>query len=234
MANNEIFKTVMKGYKKEDVIAYITDLSEQMQYLKDTADRKEVEITRLKKDLDEARAEIVQPDLDAIKEELRPEIEAEVTGKLRPEIETEVADKLRSEIDAELRAEYEQKLQKQLEEQAPALADDAELERKAKEYEECKGALAELMIQARQSADEIVGKAQAQFDMTKEKSASVLSQLVESFANLQQSVAGIRTEMESELDRISEHMENFEKNVAALHDDVDRTVNSISPVETEE
>lgn len=214
MAGNEIFSTVLRGYKKEEVVAYIEDMSNQLQQLKNDLDRKEVEIDRLNKELSAIQeSEAARPD-ESDHERERAAIREELLG--------------------ELEAEYEAKLAEQVaatEERIKAEQNDLEIQRKAKEYDECKDALADLMIQARKNADDIVAKANAEAQMLRAKSYAEFSQLGSSFSVLQQNVGNIRIEFRRNLDKITEQIDSFEEQLFTLQNDVDQTINSLNSKE---
>ena len=207
----EIFSTVMRGYKKEEVTSYIADLSDQLQMLKNDLDRKDIELDRLNKELDATRGTPAEPSaerIEAIREEVKAELEAEFAAKLVAK-ENELA------------------------EQREKSADISDLERKAREYDECKDTLAELMIQARKNADEIVEKAQAKANMLQAKAEMEFSQLNTSFAVLQQNVANVRGEIQISLDSVSDQVSAFEQKIADLQTDIEATI-SASHVVTDE
>lgn len=213
MAGNEIFSTVLRGYKKEEVIAYIEDMSAQLQQLKTELDKKEVELDRLNKEFNLLQESLAQPDEEAVAAEQA---------------------KIREEIENDLRAEYEAKLAQQameFEAKANEQLADSEAQRKAKEYDECKDTLAELMIQARRNADDIVAKANAEAQMLRSKSRAEFSQLGSGFSVLQQNVGNIRVEFRQNLDKITEQIDLFEEQLYALQNDVDQTISSLSTSE---
>jgi hypothetical protein len=106
------------------------------------------------------------------------------------------------------------------------------VQRKAKEYDECKDALADLMIQARKNADDIVAKAQAEASMLKVRSQAEFSQLGASFSALQQNVGNIKVDLKLKLDRISDQVDMFEEQLLALQEDVEQTIVGLSgPIE---
>ena len=202
----EIFNTVMRGYKNEEVTAYIADMSEHMQMLQNDLDRKDVELDRLNRELQESKTVVQQPDEEQI-EALRMQI--------------------REELENELRAEYDVKLaekEAELKEQAAQRQEVSELERKAKEYDECKEALAELMIQARRNADDIVEKAQAKAQMLRAKSELEFSQLRTSFTVLQQNIGNIRSQLQENMDIITDQFVCFEQKVSEIETEVEKTI----------
>lgn len=210
MAGNEIFSTVIRGYKKDEVAAYIEDLSDQLQQLKIDLDRKEVELDRITKELRSVQETTTRPDENLLADERA---------------------KIRDELEQEFRAEFEAKLAEQtalIEEKAGNKSEDSEAQRKAKEYDECKDALAELMIQARRNADDIVNKAKAEAQMLRAKSQAEFSQLGTNFSVLQQNVGNIRVEFRQNIDKISEQFDLFEEQLFALQNDVEQTVISVS------
>ncbi len=202
----EIFSTVLRGYKKEEVTSYIADLSEQMQLLKNDLDSKDVEIDRLKKELATMEEQPSVPD------------------------ETEM-EALRVQIKAELEEEYAQKLAaKEAELQAlnAEQPDVGDLERKAKEYDECKDALADLMIQARRNADDIVENAKAKAQMLQAKAEMEFAQLNTSFSLLLQNVGNVRSEIQVSLDNVSDQVAAFEQKIAEIQTEVEATIGSSS------
>lgn len=207
----EIFSTVLRGYKKEEVTSYIADLSEQMQLLKNDLDSKDVEIDRLKKELATMEDQPSVPD------------------------ETEM-EALRVQIKAELEEEYAQKLAaKEAELQAlnAEQPDVGDLERKAKEYDECKDALADLMIQARRNADDIVENAKAKAQMLQAKAEMEFAQLNTSFSLLLQNVGNVRSEIQVSLDNVSDQVAAFEQKIAEIQTEVEATIGSSSEEKSE-
>lgn len=194
MAKNEIFSTVFKGYKKEEVSVYIEEMSDQLQELKFDLDRKDVEIDRLKKEI-------------AALQESNPQMDREA-------------------IEQELRAEYEAKISN-LEAKANETADDSELEKKAKEYDECKDVLAELMIQARKNADDIVSSANEKALLVRETTISEFSKLGTDFSALQKNVGYLKDELRRNLDKIADQMDVFDEQLYSLQNDIDRMLDSL-------
>ena len=201
MAGNEIFSTAMRGYKKDEVVSYIADLSDQMQQLKYDLDRKEVEIDRLNKEIQSLQAATAEPDEQAI-------------SALREEI--------RVELESAIRAEFEKKLDEELAKRPDPVPD--ENERKAREYDACKDTLADLMIQARRNADDVVEKAKSEAQMLRAKSEAEFSQLGANFSALQQKVGSLRLDLQQNLDNISEQIDLFEEQLFGLQKDVDDTI----------
>lgn len=194
MAKNEIFSTVLRGYKKEEVSAYIEEMSDQLQELKFNLDRREVEIDRLKKELADLKESNPQLDREAIEQELRAEYEAKISN---------------------------------LEAKANETADDSELEKKAKEYDECKDVLAELMIQARKNADDIVSSANEKALLVRETTISEFSKLGTDFSALQKNVGYLKDELRRNLDKIADQMDVFDEQLYSLQNDIDRMLDSL-------
>ncbi len=213
----EIFSTVMRGYKKEEVTKYIADLSEQMQQLKSDLDAKEVLVDRLRREIAEAEAASAQPDEEQM-EALRTEVREQVMAELEADFETRLAT-AKAELEAELVA-----VRAELEESVVKDSATEELERKAREYDECKDALADLMIQARRNADDIVAKAEGKAQMLIAKSEMEFSRLRTDFALLQQTVGNLRGEMQVCLDRAADHVAAFEQKIVDLQAEVEKTI----------
>ncbi len=210
MAEKEIFNTVLRGYKKEQVSAYIEQMSDQLQDLKYDLNRKEVEIDRLNKEIASLQKNAQQIDTQALEDELRQKIEQE------------------------LRVEYEAKLSEQtarIMEEANEGSGDSDAVRKAKEYDECKDALADLMIQARRSADEIVSKANSEARLIRTKTEAEFSKLGVDFSVLQQNVGTIKGELRQSLDKIADQMDLFEERLYSIQNDVDHMLDSLSDEE---
>lgn len=208
MAGSEIFSTVLRGYKKEEVSEYIAGLSEQLEQLKQDLDRKELEIHRLSEEIKAVESAPKAPDEQQLAA-LRAEIEAEVEEKVRAEYETKLAEELAKQAESAPQAEL------------------SETERKAQEYDACRDALADLMIQARKNADEVVSKANAEAQMLRAKSEAEFVQLGAAFSVLQQSVGNIRLEFQKNLDMISEQVDAFEEKLFELQKEVEGTVGSL-------
>ncbi len=210
MAGHEIFSTVLRGYKKEQVVAYIEQMSDQLQELKYDLDRKDVEIDRLNKEIASLQENAKQVD------------------------ECQIENQLREKIEAELRAEFDAKLAEQatqIEMQATESTEDSEVLRKAKEYDECKDALADLMIQARKNADEIVSRANAEAHLIRAKTEAEFSKLGVDFTVLQQNVGNIKGELRRNLDKIADQMDLFEEQLYSIQNDVDHMLDSLSDAE---
>ncbi len=205
MANNEIFSTVMRGYKKEEVAAYIASMSEQIQMLQNERDKSAAELHRLKAEIEEL-SNASSTD-ESVNEELRTQI--------------------KEELEAQLREEYDAKLLQQkneLQTQLTSAQNNAELERKAKEYDECKDTLAELMIQARRNADEILSEAEAKAQMLRSKAEVEYSQLGANFALLQQRVNMIREELTSDVAEITDQFNVFDQKLSEIQSEVSKTM----------
>ncbi len=210
MANKEIFNTVLRGYKKEQVTAYIEQMSDQLQDLKYDLNRKEVEIDRLNKEIALLQENAQQFDNQSFEDELRQKIEQE------------------------LRIEYDKKLVEQtakIKTEANESAENPEALRKAKEYDECKDALADLMIQARKNADEIVLKANSEAHLIRTKTEAEFSKLGVDFSVLQQNVGSIKGELRQNLDKIADLLDLFEERLYSIQNNVDHMIDTITDEE---
>lgn len=210
MAEKEIFNTVLRGYKKEQVTAYIEQMNDQLQDLKYSFGRKEVEIDRLNKEITSLKKSAQKVDVQ------------------------EIEDEIRQKIEQELHAEYDAKLSEEIakiKEETSKVSEDSDAARKAKEYDECKDALAELMIQARRSADEIVLKANSEARLIRTKTEAEFSKLGVDFSVLQQNVGTIKGELRQSLDKIADQMDLFEERLYSIQNDVDHMLDSLTAEE---
>ncbi len=201
MASKEIFKTVMRGYKKEEVVSYIADMSAQIENLKADLDKKDVELDRLQDELEQLNQVSSTPDEAAV-EEIRAQIKAEMEQEYQVKLEAALAEKAQ-------KAEKEKEL--------------GDIEKKAKEYDDCKETLASLMIEARKNAEDIIAKANMQAELLRAKSEAEYAGLCSNFAVLKQNVGGIRTELQQNLEKINEHIDAFDDQLTQLQKSVDKS-----------
>ena len=202
MANGETFKTVMRGYAKDEVVAYIADLNANIKSLTEESDRKEAQIARLTEEIEALKAEPSEPS-------------EEQAASLRAEIEEELRASLQEEIEEKVRAEYEKKAAEKEGESV------AELERKVKEYDEYRASLADLMIEARKNADEVVRKAREEADAIRRKTQLELADFVSEFGVLKQNIDLTKQDIQKNLDEAAAALSVFDQRLSVIQHDID-------------
>lgn len=225
MANTEIFKTVFKGYNKEEVIAYIDGLNRQLY--------------SLRQDLEAANAQLAQAEAEnAASEEAEEELDKEaVLQSLREELIPALSDKLRSEIEAELRPQIEKDARKKVEEEMAAKYEEVaraeinnriqsqsaeiqELRRRAQLYDDNREVLAELMIKAKNDAADIIKDAEAYAQTLRNDAEQRYNLLISDYELLKSNLLSAKEIAVERLNFSLKELEEFERHFSCMDQDV--------------
>lgn len=231
MANSEIFKTVFKGYSKDEVVAYIDNLNRQnAQLQKELNDA----YARLEQMEDEQRDDLaeknrMEENLEAIrtsmaeemKEELTVQLRAGLAEELRPEIEKEMRRKVEEEMapkyEAAARSEITQRVQSQF-------GEVQELRRRAQLYDDNREVLADLMIKAKNDAAAIVQDAENHAKALREDAEQRYRLLISDYKVLKGNLLTARGEAVEKLNIALKNLDDFEKKFSCMDQDVANSV----------
>ncbi len=225
MANAEIFKTVFKGYNKEEVVAYIENLNRQL--------------TQLQKELNEAKSslEIMEQervenaelqgqaaiDETVLREELRGQVEAE----LRPILEQEI----RRAVESEMAPKYEEAVRNELQTRLQSQAEDIqELRRRAQLYDDNREVLAELMIKAKNDAAGIIKDAEEHARQLREEAEHKFRMLTTDYDLLKTNLLSAKGELIDKMEDAIKLLNEFDGEFSCMDQDVTHSMNHLNEV----
>ncbi len=227
MANVEIFKTVFKGYNKEEVIAYIENLNRQSEMLQKELDELNARVMQMEDEQQENAEEKERQVADeaalraAIAEELTPvlsqEIRAQVESELRPTLEAE----MRRKIESEMAPKYEEAARTELSQRIQSQAGELrELRRRAQLYDDNREVLAELMIKAKNDAAAIIKDAEQHAKELREDAENRYRLLISDYELLKSNLLIARAEAATKLNAALKSLDDFEKKFSCADQDV--------------
>lgn len=227
MANSEIFRTVFKGYSKEEVVAYIDQMNRQMVQLQDELSmainrlqqmedqQKDVQQEYERVSADEAaiREAVVAELTPVLKEQMRKEVEE----ALRPELEKEI----RHQLEGELTPKYEKIVRTEVTNRAQLQAEELQdLRHRAQLYDENREILAELMIRAKNDATGIIKDAEVQAKALKEEAEQKFRLLMSDYELLKSNLLTAKNEASDKLMAAMKTLNEFEKRFSIADHDV--------------
>ncbi len=206
---SEIFKTVMKGYKKDEVLAYVDEMNWQMHALEKEAQRAKDECAR------------VQEDLAALREKGAAPTEQQLAA-LRKEIREEIEQELRKEFDAAL-AEKDGEILRLQTEKTEQSEDGSlsELREKAREYDQYKDTLTSLLIDARKKADEILNEANSEAENIRLKAKLQFEDFTAGFGVLKQNIGATKSDIQKNLDDAAAALNVFDLRLATIQKSIE-------------
>lgn len=212
MANGSFFKTAIKGYNRNEVVEYISELNRQMRDLQMQLEQKDTQISRLQEDL-EALQRIEQKPCD-------------------DEIE-----QIRQEAVSQTAQEYEQKinaLREELEQLEKGTDYVAVLEKKATEYEQYKDSLTELMIQARKSADDLIKDAKREADEIRTRAQVQFGEFSAGFGALKENIGATKNDIQRNLDDAAAALNVFDMRLSMIQKNIDEAGMAFAEKNTDE
>ncbi len=227
MANAEIFKTVFKGYSKEEVVAYIEQLNQKSLELQNELAATKARLEQVEEERLEDARETAQKSADEAA--LREAIIAELTPVLRDQIRAQALEELRPALEKELRRKIEEELTPKYEEivrteisnrthhQAGELQ---ELRRRAHLYDENREVLAELMIKAKNDAADIIRDAEEHARDLREEAEQRFRLLIADYELLKSNLLNVKSEAGEKLGAAIKMLDEFEKNFSCADQDV--------------
>lgn len=227
MANTEIFKTVFKGYNKEEVIAYIENLNRQTAMLQNDLDELNARMMQMEDEQQENIAENQRQVADeealraSITEELTPvlteTIRARLEAELRPLLEADV----RRKLEAEMAPKYEEAARSELNHRMQSQAGELrELRRRAQLYDDNREVLAELMIKAKNDAAAIIKDAEAHAKALREDAENRYRLLISDYELLKSNLLIAKAEASDKLGTALKSLDDFEKKFSCTDQDV--------------
>ena len=225
MANSEIFKTVFKGYSKEEVVSYIDNLNRQAAMLqRDLTDAQ----ARLAQMEDEQRED--QAGAEALRDSIAEELTADLTEQLRAQVEEE----LRPSIEAEMRRKVEEEMASKYEAVARSEISQSqageiqELRRRAQLYDDNREVLADLMIKAKTDAAAIIEDAEKHAKALREDAEQRYRLLISDYKMLRSNILAARSDAIEKLQAALKNLDDFEKRFSLVDHDVANSVNHIN------
>ena len=227
MANTEIFKTVFKGYSKEEVVSYIDNLNRQMSAIQNALDIANARVVQLEEEqresvVDEESACVDEAEIrEKIKDELiaavRAQLYAEIEGEIRPQIEKEA----RRKVEEEMALKYEEIARAEINHRVQAQsAEVQELRRKAQLYDDNREVFAELMIKAKNDATGIIKDAEAHAKKLREDADHRYGLLMSDYEVLKSNLFMAKDEAADKLNFAMRSLEDFEKKFQCMDRDI--------------
>lgn len=227
MANGEIFKTVFKGYNKEEVIDYIDNLNRQTAMLQKELDEAQARLTQLQ---DEQREDTAEKERQIADEEaLRREIAAELAPSMREELLAKLEAELRPQLEKEIRRKLEEEMAPKYEEAARSeinqriqnqAGEIRELRRRAQLYDDNREVFAELMIKAKNDAAGIIKDAEDHAKALREDAEQRYKLLISDYELLKSNLLTAKGEAVEKLNYAMKGLEDFEKRFSCMDQDV--------------
>lgn len=231
MANSEIFKTVFKGYNKEEVVAYIDNLNRQASMLQNElnmlhARLEQMEDERRDDAADQARFEA---DIEAIRvalaEEMRVELSEQIRGELSAELRPLIEEEMRRKVEEEMAAKYEAAARSEITNRIQSQAGEVqELRRRAQLYDDNREVLADLMIKAKNDAAQIVKDAEDHATQLREDAEQRYRLLISDYKLLKNNLLAARGEAVEKLNIALKSLDDFEKRFSCMDHDIANSV----------
>lgn len=225
MANAEIFRTVFKGYSKEEVVAYIENLNRQLAQLQKELNeaKSSLEIMEQEREENAELQDRAVVDETAMREELR----AQVENELRPVMEQE----LRKTIEGELAAKCEEAVRTELNNRLQGQAEELQdLRRRAQLYDDNREVLAELMIKAKNDAAGIIQDAEEHARQLREEAEQKFRLLTSDYELLKTNLLSAKNEVAEKMSNAMKILDEFDGEFAYMDQDVAHSLNHLKEI----
>ncbi len=227
MANSEIFKTVFKGYNKDEVVAYIDNLNRQTAFLQRELEAANARMVQLESEQSEDAAEKTKMEIDenqlreSITAELVPALSEQIRARLAEELRPVIEQEMRKKIESEMASKYEEAARSEINSRIQTQAGELrELRRRAQLYDDNREVLAELMIKAKNDAADIIRDAEAHAKELREDAESRFRLLISDYELLKANLLTAKGEAVSKLSAAIESLDAFEKRFSCMDHDV--------------
>ncbi len=205
MANGEIFSTVMRGYKKDEVVEYIANLNAQLQDLKEQLDKKEAELERARLE----QKEVDETEKEAQTLQLKQQIETDLRAQMQLQMEEEVS-RLVAQKTEEVRAQSEM------------------YRAKAEEYDAQRDAIAEIMLDARRNADEVMNRARTEAEAIRLSALARFDELGAAFSVMRSNMQVEKTDIHQRLEQIKIMLQSFDDKMEQMEKTIDSSKGEFS------
>ena len=227
MANAEIFKTVFKGYHKDEVISYIENLNAQLAMLQKELNEAKSSLEILEQERQE-NAEVqerVVADEAALREEILNELTPALTEEIRNKTESEMRpaleQELRRAIESEMVAKYEDAVRAELTSRLQGQSEEiAELRRRAQLYDDNREVLAELMIKAKNDASGIIQDAEEHDRQLREEAEHKFRMLTSDYDLLKTNLLSAKAELVDKMGDAIKILNEFDGEFSCMDQDV--------------
>lgn len=227
MANSEIFKTVFKGYNKEEVVAYIENLNRQTEFLQRELESVNARMMQLEEEQKEVGEEKAQQEVDetALKEAVAAELVPVLTEKIRNQLVAElrpaIEQEMRKKVEGEMAAKYEEAARSEINSRIQTQAGELrELRRRAQLYDDNREVLADLMIKAKNDAAAIIREAEDHAKELRDDAENRFRLLISDYELLKSNLLTAKGETVAKLNAALESLDEFEKRFSCMDQDV--------------
>lgn len=227
MANSEIFKTVFKGYNKEEVVAYIENLNRQTEFLQRELESVNARMMQLEEEQKEVGEEKAQQEVDeaALKEAVAAELVPALTEKIRNQLVAElrpaIEQEMRKKVEGEMAAKYEEAARSEINSRIQTQAGELrELRRRAQLYDDNREVLADLMIKAKNDAAAIIREAEDHAKELRDDAENRFRLLISDYELLKSNLLTAKGETVAKLNAALESLDEFEKRFSCMDQDV--------------
>ncbi len=227
MASSEIFKTVFKGYNKEEVVAYIENLNRQTAFLQRELEAANTRMLQLEEEQKESAEEKVQSEVDenelreSVTAELMPTLTAQIREQVAQELRPAIEQEMRKKVESEMAAKYEQVARSEINNRVQNQVDELrELRRRAQLYDDNREVLAELMIKAKNDAADIIRDAEVHAKELRDDAANRYRLLISDYELLKTNLLASKGEFVTNLNAALEILDEFEKRFSCMDQDV--------------
>lgn len=227
MANAEIFKTVFKGYSKEEVVSYINDLNRRAEMLQKDLDEANIRLAQMEDEKNEETADREQQIADeealrkAIAEELTPVLEESIRKRVETELRPRIEKEVRRQVEEEMVPKYEEAARSELNQRFQSQAGELrELRRRAQLYDDNREVLAELMIKAKNDAAGIIKDAEEQAKALRDDAEQRYRLLISDYQLLKSNLMTAKGDAAEKLNNALKSLDDFEKRFSCMDQDV--------------
>ena len=227
MANSEIFKTVFKGYNKDEVVAYIDQMNRQMVQLQDELS---LAMSRLQQMEDQQQEDkeaqaLAAADEASMREALIAELTPILTEQIRKEAEEairpELEQEIRRQLEGELTPKYEKIVRTEVTNRAQMQAEELhDLKHRAQLYDENREILAELMIRAKADAAGIIKDAEDHAKALRDEAEQKFRLLMSDYEMLKSNLLNAKNEASDKLMGALKTLAEFEKRFSIADQDI--------------
>lgn len=227
MANTEIFKTVFKGYSKDEVIAYIDNLNRQSEMLQKELDAVNARLMQMEDERQEDNAEKERQVTDeavlrqSIAEEITPALSEELRIKLEASLRPQIEQEMRRKVEEEMASKYEEAARSEINHRIQSQADELrELRRRAQLYDDNREVFAELMIKAKNDATAIIKDAEAHAKALRDDAEQRYNLLISDYKILKSNLMTAKCEAAEKLNYAMKGLDDFEKRFSCMDQDI--------------
>lgn len=223
MENKPEFTSNLWGYKKEEVLQYIEQMSSQASQSEQQLQEKMEQITRSRQELEEQIASFEQK-LQAAADDLDMERGknkklSEMIGLLQEEIDRQRRWEERREKDFQAVQEDNREMQEKMREAAE----------KSKRYDEAAATIGAAILEAQNAAEKIIHDANHKAEKISQDAGVFVAGILEKIEGMQQDFVSLRSKMNQSIELLNSRYDQIEQDICAAREMVLRELNLPEP-----